>query len=54
MLCVLPGLDCLLSLALTATQPGFTRPTFTDEHQLSIEGGTSKAFSQSLLDDIDG
>jgi len=31
--------DCLISLAITATQPGFTKPIFTDEHQLDIEGG---------------
>ncbi|KAL7413339.1 muts domain V-domain-containing protein [Mrakia frigida] len=35
----LSTLDCLISLAITATQPGFTKPIFTDEHQLDIEGG---------------
>jgi hypothetical protein len=33
--------DCLLSLALTATQPGFTKPEFTEEHQLTVESGLS-------------
>lgn len=32
-------LDCLLSLAEVSSQPGYVKPTFTDDMTISIEGG---------------
>ena len=46
----LATLDCLLSLAIVATQPGYTRPTFTDDTRISIHGGRHPMVEQLLLD----
>ncbi|OTA35678.1 DNA mismatch repair protein msh3, partial [Hortaea werneckii EXF-2000] len=43
-------LDCLLSLASVASQPGYCKPTFTDEIGISIEGGRHPMVEQLLLD----
>ena len=43
-------LDCLLSLADVATQPGYCKPEFTDEIGIDIEGGRHPMVEQLLLD----
>jgi DNA mismatch repair protein MSH3 len=46
----LATLDALLSLATLASQPGYVKPTFTDEIELSITGGRHPMVEQLLLD----
>lgn len=46
----LATLDALLSLATLASQPGYVKPTFTDETELSISGGRHPMVEQLLLD----
>ena len=46
----LATLDALLSLATLANQPGYVRPTFTDEIGLDIIGGRHPMVEQLLLD----
>ncbi|KAK5122465.1 Mismatch repair protein msh3 [Meristemomyces frigidus] len=43
-------LDCLLSLAEVATQPGYCKPEFTDEVGIDIEAGRHPMVEQLLLD----
>ena len=43
-------LDCLLSLAEVASQPGYTKPEFTDETCISVAGGRHPMVEQLLLD----
>ncbi|KAJ4300980.1 Mismatch repair protein msh3 [Kalmusia sp. IMI 367209] len=46
----LATLDALLSLATLASQPGYVKPTFTDDIELSISGGRHPMVEQLLLD----
>ena len=46
----LARLDCLLSLAEVAQQPGYTKPIFADDPQIRIEGGRHPMVEQLLLD----
>lgn len=46
----LATLDSLLSLATLASQPGYVKPTFTDNIELSITGGRHPMVEQLLLD----
>ncbi|ORY12104.1 DNA mismatch repair protein MSH3 [Clohesyomyces aquaticus] len=46
----LATLDALLSLAILASQPGYVKPTFTSEPELSITGGRHPMVEQLLLD----
>ncbi|KAF2683423.1 DNA mismatch repair protein MSH3 [Lentithecium fluviatile CBS 122367] len=46
----LATLDALLSLAVLASQPGYAKPTFTDEIELSITGGRHPMVEQILLE----
>lgn len=46
----LATLDALLSLATLASQPGYVKPTFTDNIELSITGGRHPMVEQLLLD----
>ena len=46
----LAHLDCLLSLADVAAQPGYCKPTFTREAGIRIEGGRHPMVEQLLLD----
>ncbi|CAG5175835.1 uncharacterized protein ALTATR162_LOCUS8214 [Alternaria atra] len=43
-------LDALLSLATLANQPGYVKPTFTDDIELNITGGRHPMVEQLLLD----
>ncbi|KAK5173675.1 Mismatch repair protein msh3 [Saxophila tyrrhenica] len=43
-------LDCLLSLADIASQPGYCKPEFTDDNGIDIEGGRHPMVEQLLLD----
>ncbi|KAK3048136.1 Mismatch repair protein msh3 [Extremus antarcticus] len=43
-------LDCLLSLADVASQPGYCKPEFTEEIGIDIEGGRHPMVEQLLLD----
>lgn len=43
-------LDCLLSLAEVAQQPGYTKPTFASEPGISITAGRHPMVEQLLLD----
>ena len=43
-------LDCLLSLAEVASQPGYCKPEFTDEVGIDIEAGRHPMVEQLLLD----
>ena len=43
-------LDCLLSLAEIASQPGYCKPDFTDEIGIDIEAGRHPMVEQLLLD----
>ena len=43
-------LDCLLSLADVALQPGYCKPEFSDEIGIDIEGGRHPMVEQLLLD----
>ncbi|KAK5132449.1 Mismatch repair protein msh3 [Meristemomyces frigidus] len=43
-------LDCLLSLAEVASQPGYCKPEFTDQIGVDIEGGRHPMVEQLLLD----
>ncbi|KAF2419033.1 DNA mismatch repair protein-like protein msh3 [Tothia fuscella] len=43
-------LDCLMSLADVATQPGYTRPTFTSEPRITVSQGRHPMVEQLLLD----
>ena len=43
-------LDCLLSLADIASQPGYNKPEFTEETGISIHGGRHPMVEQLLLD----
>ena len=47
----LATLDCLLSLANVAAQPGYTKPEFTsDDYSISVEEGRHPMVEQLLLD----
>lgn len=46
----LATLDALSSLAILASQPGYVKPTFTDDIELSITGGRHPMVEQLLLD----
>jgi DNA mismatch repair protein MSH3 len=46
----LATLDALLSLATLASQPGYSKPTFTDAIELDIVGGRHPMVEQLLLD----
>jgi DNA mismatch repair protein MSH3 len=46
----LATLDCLLSLAEIATQPGYCKPEFTDQIGVDITGGRHPMVEQLLLD----
>ena len=46
----LATLDCLLSLATIAAQPGYTRPTFSDSTCLEVTGARHPVVEQILLD----
>lgn len=46
----LATLDALLSLATLANQPGYVKPTFTDDIELNITGGRHPMVEQLLLD----
>lgn len=43
-------LDCLFSLAAVATQPGYTKPQYTDETRIVVEQGRHPMVEQLLLD----
>jgi DNA mismatch repair protein MSH3 len=45
-------LDCLLSLALVAQQPGYVKPSFADQPGISITGGRHPMVEQLLLDNF--
>ncbi|KAF1815875.1 DNA mismatch repair protein-like protein msh3 [Eremomyces bilateralis CBS 781.70] len=46
----LATLDCLLSLAEIANQPGYSKPTFIEEPEIRIAGGRHPMVEQLLLD----
>jgi DNA mismatch repair protein MSH3 len=46
----LATLDCLLSLATTAQQPGYVKPTFVDENLIQVDGARHPMVEQLLLD----
>ncbi|KAK2788007.1 Mismatch repair protein msh3 [Onygenales sp. PD_12] len=46
----LATLDCLLSLATIASQPGYVKPTYTDETRISVSRGRHPMVEQLLLD----
>ena len=46
----LATLDCLLSLAAIAGQPGYVKPEYTDETCISVEQGRHPMVEQLLLD----
>lgn len=46
----LATLDALLSLAALASQPGYVKPTFSDDIELSVTGGRHPMVEQLLLD----
>jgi len=46
----LATLDALLSLATLANQPGYVKPTFTDDIQINIVGGRHPMVEQILLE----
>ncbi|KAK5100766.1 Mismatch repair protein msh3 [Exophiala xenobiotica] len=46
----LATLDCLMSLATIAQQPGYTRPTFVDRTQVEVKGARHPMIEQLLLD----
>ncbi|OCL15330.1 DNA mismatch repair protein MSH3 [Glonium stellatum] len=46
----LATLDCLLSLAALAAQPGYVKPTFTSDIGLNVIGGRHPMVEQLLLD----
>ncbi|OJD24987.1 DNA mismatch repair protein MSH3 [Blastomyces percursus] len=46
----LATLDCLLSLASIASQPGYVKPTYTDETRISVQRGRHPMVEQLLLD----
>ena len=46
----LATLDCLLSLATTAQQPGYSKPIFGDENIIQVEGARHPMVEHLLLD----
>jgi DNA mismatch repair protein MSH3 len=46
----LATLDCLLSLASIAQQPGYVKPTFVDDTTIQVEGARHPIVEQLLLD----
>ena len=46
----LATLDCLLSLALVASQPGYVKPEYTDDICISVQQGRHPMVEQLLLD----
>ena len=46
----LATLDCLLSLAIIANQPGYVKPEYTNETCISVEQGRHPMVEQLLLD----
>ncbi|KAK5943060.1 Mismatch repair protein msh3 [Knufia obscura] len=46
----LATLDCLMSLATIAQQPGYTRPTFVEQTQIEVKGARHPMIEQLLLD----
>jgi DNA mismatch repair protein MSH3 len=47
----LATLDCLLSLATVAAQPGYVKPEYTDTNEITITGGRHPMVEQLLLSD---
>jgi DNA mismatch repair protein MSH3 len=43
-------LDCLLSLSVIASQPGYVKPTYTDDTRINIQQGRHPMVEQLLLD----
>ncbi|KAL8671449.1 MAG: hypothetical protein Q9168_004055 [Polycauliona sp. 1 TL-2023] len=46
----LATLDCLMSLAVVARQPGYVKPEFSDDTRITIEQGRHPMVEQLLLD----
>ena len=46
----LATLDCLLSLATTAQQPGYVKPAFVDENVIQVDGARHPMVERLLLD----
>lgn len=46
----LATLDCLVSLAIVADQPGYVRPEYTDDIRISVREGRHPMVEQLLLD----
>ncbi|KFY28248.1 hypothetical protein V493_03038 [Pseudogymnoascus sp. VKM F-4281 (FW-2241)] len=46
----LATLDCLLSLATVASQPGYVKPEYTSETEIAVVGGRHPMAEQLLLD----
>lgn len=46
----LATLDCLMSLAAIAQQPGYTKPQFTNEAQIQLRGARHPMIEQLLID----
>lgn len=46
----LATLDCLLSLAVIASQPGYVKPEYTDDTRIEVEQGRHPMVEQLLLD----
>ena len=46
----LATLDCLMSFAHTAQQPGYTRPTFVDKTQIEVQGARHPMIEQLMLE----
>ncbi|KAF2759232.1 DNA mismatch repair protein MSH3 [Pseudovirgaria hyperparasitica] len=46
----LAHLDCLLSLATVASQPGYTKPTFTTSQTIAVQGARHPMVEHLLLD----
>lgn len=46
----LATLDCLLSLAAIASQPGYVKPTYTDDIRINVQKGRHPMVEQLLLD----
>jgi DNA mismatch repair protein MSH3 len=46
----LATLDCLMSLATVASQPGYVKPNYSDETEISITDGRHPMVEQLLLD----
>jgi DNA mismatch repair protein MSH3 len=47
----LATLDCLLSLATVAAQPGYVKPEYTDTNEITVVGGRHPMVEQLLISD---